>query len=595
MNDLIALYIARCIRQRKPFTVLDIQAWLSEQNCKIDYNELKKTVSSFFFRIKNVYDKSIIAIKVLEEELYHPWEFDISQYSFCFDPEIIKNIDRENIYIMNDNEIRNIIANLGFHLQYLKPDNQNAKNMKKPEESGNENMKIKAKKVFSHDAGDFTTLEHTVMMCSNFSGNNNKFYCIELQKSKTSENFRIFTHYGRLGLTDNYDIREKTETDNPLNESIARHEYEYLIKKKCKGKNMDSYQEKYEIVHTMAPTVGSSNIRNRSVHEINISTSSEKNETNRIINQITEENIHNITTTLDVKISGNGFETALGPVTKEHLARARKCLDRIQLSIETNNNIQTKIMEENSEFFSLIPHKFGYRIDPEKMISTIAALDEKYNLLDMLETSVEMGTSLFSSAEKRMAAIGIEITELSDRIEWERIEEKIQKTKADNHRNINVWNIKPKNIFEIRIPHERNSFRTEGYPIGNIAELFHGSRNCNILSIMKNGLKIFRNHPTKAGEMFGPGLYFADSSTKSANYSTGFWGSVKNKYNNNFMFIADVALGNIHEITSSRHYTDPPHGFNSVKGCRGTYLYNNEFIVYRENQATLKYLVEFTC
>jgi poly [ADP-ribose] polymerase len=90
--------------------------------------------------------------------------------------------------------------------------------------------------------------------------------------------------------------------------------------------------------------------------------------------------------------------------------------------------------------------------------------------------------------------------------------------------------------------------------------------------------------------MFGPGLYFANNSTKSANYSFGFWSGSSTK--KAFLFICKVALGNVKEHESSCYYTKAPTGYDSVMGKKGRYLYNNEFIVYNENQVKIEYIVE---
>ena len=55
---------------------------------------------------------------------------------------------------------------------------------------------------------------------------------------------------------------------------------------------------------------------------------------------------------------------------------------------------------------------------------------------------------------------------------------------------------------------------SQGEPIGNVMELWHGTRVENVLSILKGGLIIPKSsagHVT--GRMFGDGVYFSDQST----------------------------------------------------------------------------------
>jgi poly [ADP-ribose] polymerase len=92
--------------------------------------------------------------------------------------------------------------------------------------------------------------------------------------------------------------------------------------------------------------------------------------------------------------------------------------------------------------------------------------------------------------------------------------------------------------------------------------------------------------------MFGDGLYFSDQSTKALNYATNFWrggGSTRRI----FMFLADVAMGKAY--TPSGWGRDfPRKGYDSTfaKGGKSS-VSNNEMIVYKTNQANLKYLIEF--
>ena len=89
-------------------------------------------------------------------------------------------------------------------------------------------------------------------------------------------------------------------------------------------------------------------------------------------------------------------------------------------------------------------------------------------------------------------------------------------------------------------------------------------------------------------------MYFSKESTKSLNYSTGYWSG---KYDKNcFMFLADVALGKYYIPRSSSDGPFPKKGYDSTyadpqKGTSG--LLNSEIIVYDTKRVNLVYLVEF--
>lgn len=466
---------------------------------------------------------------------------------------------------------------------------------------------LKSKKVTSNKNDGFSeTIKHKVLMCSNVCGNNNKFYSIEIQKNSLCE-FRIFTHYGRLQKTDVYEIRDEYEGKSITDQSIVDKEFDVILNSKLKGKKIkeedgSEHVEKYEIVDVFSPTVGSENVVGKNTKTVEVKLAKKDvvysyshPEVSRIIKQIVDENIHNISSLTSLKLTSNGFETPLGPVTKEHIQKAREPLDTLKnLLVDDKLNPDLKsVKENNSKYFSLIPHNFGHKIVQEDWILDVKKLSEEYELLDNLETAVQMSSSLQNSS-KQKNALGSDIELLEDQHEIDRIQKYIVESKASNHRNLDVWKWKPKKVFKIRIPEERTRFEKLEKKIDNKRELFHGSKNCNILSILKSGLIIPPvNGGQVTGRMFGDSLYFADNSTKSLNYSVGFWNSNNNnKHSNTFLFLANVYLGKeyiVYNPTSSL-----PKGYDSMHAKKGSSLYNDEYMVYKLSQATLTYLVEMS-
>ena len=137
--------------------------------------------------------------------------------------------------------------------------------------------------------------------------------------------------------------------------------------------------------------------------------------------------------------------------------------------------------------------------------------------------------------------------------------------------------------------------------------LCHGTRNPNVLSIMDVGLKI---HPpikvTKAGHMWGYGEYFgnnnAEGSIKAMGYcSFGFWnrhlgGKTSDK---GYLLIFKVATGKAYHCSQwsprmSELDYDKVHkmGYDSLHVHGGNSVQHDELIVYREDQMTLRYVVE---
>jgi len=470
------------------------------------------------------------------------------------------------------------------------------------------------KKVKSSDVGSFTeTKKFKVLHCGNVEGNSNKFYCIELQHSPSTGSYRLFTHYGRLGMSEVFGIRDDTkeEPNRPITDFLfIDKEFDSIVKSKLRGKSIkdgrgvdDSRHENYEEVSTFSPKVGSANIRGQSVaiassKKASVDTSNINNpKIVKLINQIVDENIHNITTLTTLTLTSNGLETPLGPVTKEQVAKARAALIKLQSLLGKNDKMDSNLIDvrtTNNLYYSLIPHSFGHKITIDDWILESKKLIEEFDLLDQLESAVQMGSSLNQNASQRLSAIGIDIEELINRTEYDRLQHYVANSKANNHHGLDVWNWKVRDIYSIKIPNERSRFETTSKRLGNIKELFHGSKNCNILSILKNGLIIPpHNAPGVTGRAFGNGLYGACHSTKSLNYSTGWWSGSKNRYNNAFLFITLFAMGREY-IVKSATYNDPPQSYDSTWARSGSNssLYNDEFIVYNPNQTTITYLIE---
>ena len=98
---------------------------------------------------------------------------------------------------------------------------------------------------------------------------------------------------------------------------------------------------------------------------------------------------------------------------------------------------------------------------------------------------------------------------------------------------------------------------------------------------------------TDAGWL-GNGIYFGDASCTSAFYTTP--GTTKKT---RFMAIARVGLGKMKDFTKITYGIDgPPSGYDSCHGLRNkkgapSQFEDDEYVIYRQNQQRLEYLVEF--
>lgn len=138
--------------------------------------------------------------------------------------------------------------------------------------------------------------------------------------------------------------------------------------------------------------------------------------------------------------------------------------------------------------------------------------------------------------------------------------------------------------------------------IQNTKLLFHGSRNENWWSIINTGLVLKPTNAVITGKMFGYGIYYAPKAQKSLGYTSlsgSYW--ARGSSNSGFMALMDVAYGKPYDVHSfdSKYYNFNYEalqracpGANCLHAHEGSMLRNDEIIVYKEDQCTIKYLIE---
>ena len=139
--------------------------------------------------------------------------------------------------------------------------------------------------------------------------------------------------------------------------------------------------------------------------------------------------------------------------------------------------------------------------------------------------------------------------------------------------------------------------------ITNTKLLFHGSRSENFWSIIKTGLKLRPTNAVITGKMFGYGIYYAPKCQKSIGYTSlsgSYWAHGGNS--RAYMAIFEVAYGTPYDVYdfNSKYYDltyDKLQSFKKGANCLHAHtdkgmLRNDEIVVYKEDQMTIKYLIE---
>ena len=130
---------------------------------------------------------------------------------------------------------------------------------------------------------------------------------------------------------------------------------------------------------------------------------------------------------------------------------------------------------------------------------------------------------------------------------------------------------------------------------------WHGSRTENWWSILRSGLVLRPTNAVINGKMFGYGLYFAPRARKSVGYTSlrgSYWAGGHSQYS--FMALYEVVYGTPYNVNTNAGCGDMTYeklqrvapGCSSLHAHAGSVLKNDEIIVYKEEQTTIKYLVE---
>lgn len=416
--------------------------------------------------------------------------------------------------------------------------------------------------------------------------NNNKFWYIRLY-----DDCRIETEFGRVGSKGAISEKSFPSMDKA----------EQFYDSKCKSKEKGKKDEiPYQLLKVMSDTVvvDGNGLDMETIVEEQIKTSS--SDTKKLLKYFIKQNIHNITenTAITYNKQTGLFETPCGPVTKEGIDEARTTLASIAKWMKNPNRDERRFGMLVSEYLMIIPAKVGRKLDPNAVFSTDKHVTDQEGILDSLEATYNAirdaiaNQSDDDSSIEKPKLFDVELDLVTDQSVLDHINKLYSDTKSSVHM---CHKMKVKRVFSVRIGHMSERFEKEGRAVGNVKELWHGTRDGNILSIMKNGLVIPKSgegHCT--GRMFGDGLYFSDQSTKALNYAAGYWSG--NRVNKCYMFLADVAMGKSYIPRTSDwklHTKIARDGYDSCFAKAGGCVRNNEMIVYKLEQANLKYMVEF--
>ena len=424
------------------------------------------------------------------------------------------------------------------------------------------------------------TTSDPTMTTTSKSGNTNKFWKGELYQDGT-----VITYWGRIGTTGQSKTYPGVGESYLLRMVDDKVKHKYVLRTDIVGENIASGP---------ATTVNKVAVADLAAKEIAQGDAIIE----KLVRDLSNANIHDITTGTTMKYNDvtGLFSTEIGVVGYNTIIQARSILNKIGKFINKNDFSSSDSMKISSDYLTLIPQNIGRnRPTLDSFCHDIAAWNKQSSILDSLEASLDMlekrkslpATDTKKDDPKKVWDVTFKLVD--DGQEIDRVIKKFKKTSQSMHASSSL---KVNRVFDCSIGLMESAFALDGKNVGNILELWHGTRIGNILSILAKGMIIPKSNESHCtGRMFGDGLYFSDQSTKSLNYATGYWsGSRENK---TFMFLADVAMGKSYTPSSSGS-NFPKAGYDSTfaEGKKSGVM-NNEMIVYRTSQARITKLIEF--
>jgi poly [ADP-ribose] polymerase 2/3/4 len=324
-------------------------------------------------------------------------------------------------------------------------------------------------------------------------------------------------------------------------------------------------------------------------------------ELTELVKRLVMANKHHIETTSGGKITVSdtgGVTTPLGAVSADSITQARGLLSQLATSPDSVNVIE--------EYLTLVPQSLGMGRGWETMFRSADVMSKQREFLDQLDGAVAIAASMAVTSPTGTTEPLVKfryqlepVATTDDRFL------QVQKFYKDTS-NASHVSARKRLVAIYRIVDNAESFaawKNAQKTLRNTRELWHGTSDHNMLSILHRGLYV---PPTRgstihiAGRMFGDGIYLSDQSTKSLNYSTGFWGG-GNSGTTTPMLLTNTVMG--HEMRPTAQHqaltrgTDPSNGktYNSIFVRGGTCrVRNNEMIVWDTTQINLGYLCLFS-
>ncbi|GAB4841137.1 Poly [ADP-ribose] polymerase 2 [Ancistrocladus abbreviatus] len=453
---------------------------------------------------------------------------------------------------------------------------------------------------------------------TNVGDNNNKFYVIQALESDGGGTYMVYNRWGRVG------VKGQDKLFGPFTwreDAIAEFAQKFYAKTKnywSNRKDFESHPKCYTWLEMDYNEKEEEPAQEKPCSSLDVRPRETKVEP-RVAKFISL--ICNVSMMKQqmMEIGYNAEKLPLGKLSKSTILKGYDVLKRIA---DVMNQPNRKLLEQLSgEFYTVIPHDFGFKKMSEFVIDTPQKLKSKLEMVEALG-EIELATKLLKDDAdnqedplySQYQRLHCELTPIEvGSEEYSMVETYLKNTHATTHSSYAVDIVQ---LFEVARKGETARF-SKFSDTKNRMLLWHGSRLTNWTGILSQGLRIAPPEAPVTGYMFGKGVYFADMFSKSANYCYASHGATAG-----VLLLCEVALGNMEELLYSKYDADKlPAGKLSTKGVGATApdhsearvledgvvvpsgkpvqqqgsggaLLYNEYIVYNVEQIKMRYLLQ---
>lgn len=399
---------------------------------------------------------------------------------------------------------------------------------------------------------------------TNVGNNNNKFYIIQALESDDGFKYMVYSRWGRVG------VRGQDKLQGPFQRESAIREFEGKFFEKTKNlwpnrKNFVCHPKYYTLLEMDYGEAGEELLPPKKSIDTQLGETKLEGRIAKFISIIC-----NVTMMKQqmLEIGYNAEKLPLGKLSQSTILKGYDILRRIS---DVVGKADRKTLEELSgEFYTVIPHDFGFKKMRDFVIDTPYKVKCKLDMVSALG-EIEIATKILKDDADSMEDplyshyqhLCCEMTPVeTNSKEYLMVQKYLKNTHAETHLNYTVDIV---HLFGISRKGEAERFRKFSN-VKNRMLLWHGSRLTNWTGILSQGLRIAPPEAPATGYMFGKGVYFADMFSKSANYCFASRDS-----SSGVLLLCEVALGEMAELLGANCNANLlPEGKLSTKGVGRT-------------------------